>query len=226
MKFDLHIHSSYSYDCISKPLDIIRVAKAKGLNGIAITDHNTIAGALEVKKANNDPDFYIVVGTEIATDQGDIIGLFLEREIVSREAIAVIAEIKSQGGLAILPHPCRGRRLKEETVPSFDFVEIKNAHNYLNQDERAEILAKKYGKPVVAGSDAHYLSEIGCGVTTIEGSDLRQALEGNKVSLECKNIPHYKVDFGYALSYWRRKMFKMFVKYLWRAFSGFIWRKK
>lgn len=226
MKFDLHIHSCFSYDCISQPEDIIRVAKAKGLNGIAITDHNTITGALAVKKANSDPDFCVIVGAEIATDQGDIIGLFLEREIESREALAVIKEIKAQGGLAVLPHPCRGHKLKEESIPSFDFVEIKNAHNYLDQDERAEVLAKKYEKPVLAGSDAHYLNEIGCGVTTIEGSDLRQALEENKVSLGCRNIPHYKVDFGYALSYWRRKMVKMFSKHLWRAFLGFIWRKK
>lgn len=226
MKFDLHIHSCFSYDCISQPADIIRAAKEKGLSGIAITDHNTIAGSVAAKKINNDPDFQVIVGAEIATDQGDIIGLFLEREIESREALAVIKEIKAQGGLAILPHPCRGHRLKEETVPSFDFVEIKNAHNFLNQDEKAEILARKYGKSVVAGSDAHYLSEIGCGVTIIEGTDLRKALEENRVSLVCRNIPHYKVDYGYALSYWRRKMFKMFAKYLWRAFLSFIWRKK
>ena len=97
MIFDLHIHSKYSFDSISEPKKIIKVAKNMGLNGVAITDHNTTKGGLEAKKINRDHDFLVIVGSEISTEIGDITGLFLSEEIKSRNSMEVIEEIKKQG---------------------------------------------------------------------------------------------------------------------------------
>ncbi|MDQ7781101.1 MAG: PHP domain-containing protein, partial [Planctomycetota bacterium] len=76
MEFDLHIHSRYSFDCGLKPEKIVRIAKKRGLRGIAIVDHDTCEGGIEGQKYA-DPDFIVIPGIEIRTTEGDIIGLFI-----------------------------------------------------------------------------------------------------------------------------------------------------
>ncbi len=93
MKYDLHIHSKYSSDGVLDPERIVRIAMKRGLNGIAITDHNTIKGGLKTKKYEN-ADFTVIVGSEISTERGEIIGLFLEEEVKSTNVQEVITEIK------------------------------------------------------------------------------------------------------------------------------------
>ena len=80
MRLDLHVHSKYSSDGYHHPKDIVRAARLKGLDGIAITDHNTIKGAIVASK-HTTPDFTVIVGAEIATERGEIMGLFLTEEI-------------------------------------------------------------------------------------------------------------------------------------------------
>ncbi len=81
MMFDLHIHSKYSHDSYLSPPQIIKIAEKRGLDGIAITDHNTLKGGIETSKINNKDDFIVIVGSEIKTEYGDVIGLFLNEEI-------------------------------------------------------------------------------------------------------------------------------------------------
>ena len=104
MKIDLHIHSKYSHDGSLEPEQIIEIARKKGLSGVAITDHNTIRGALEAQKYQSE-DFRVIIGAEIMTEKGEVTGLFLSREIKSRRLQEVIAEIKAQDGIVIVPHP-------------------------------------------------------------------------------------------------------------------------
>jgi len=73
MKLDLHIHSKYSKDSLLKPETILKVAKKRGLGGIAVTDHNTIKGGLFTQKINDDKNFVVIVGSDIKTEYGDII---------------------------------------------------------------------------------------------------------------------------------------------------------
>jgi len=80
---DLHIHSKYSYDSLMDPKTILKVAKRVKLDAIAITDHNTIAGAVAARKICEKGSI-TVVGSEISTDSGDVIGIFLNEEIKSR----------------------------------------------------------------------------------------------------------------------------------------------
>ena len=103
--YDLHMHSRHSFDGLMAPAHIVRIARRRGLAGIAVSDHNTIAGGLEAVAANHDPDFLVIVGAEMQTEVGDILGLFLTREITSRRSLDVVADIHEQGGIAILPHP-------------------------------------------------------------------------------------------------------------------------
>lgn len=165
MKVDLHIHSKYSFDSILEPEKILKVAKKRGLDGIAITDHNTIKGGLEAKKINEDQNFFVIVGSEISTESGDIIGLFLNEEIKSRNSMEVIKEIKEQGGITVLPHPYKGHKNIEEIAKHVDMIEAYNARTSTELNEKAYNLARRLGKPTLAGSDAHLYREIGLAAT-------------------------------------------------------------
>ena len=104
MKYDLHTHTKYSSDGILEPEKIVEIARRKGLSGIAITDHNTIKGSLKAKKYETD-DFQVICGSEISTERGEVIGLFLSDEIQSESFLDVVDEIKEQDGVVVLPHP-------------------------------------------------------------------------------------------------------------------------
>lgn len=138
-----------------------------GINCLAVTDHTTIEGALRLKEIASFP---IIVGEEILTTGGEIIGLFLTTEIpggLSPEE--TVRRIKSQGGLVCIPHPYDALRLSasrdsmfESLMPEIDIIEVFNARCLLpSATDKAWQLAQKYGKPMSAGSDAHSPQEIG-----------------------------------------------------------------
>jgi len=198
MKFDLHIHSKYSYDSFLSPVRIIKVAKRKGLHGVAITDHNTIKGGIEALKINEDEDFQVIVGAEIRTEYGDIIGLFLEDEITTNKFEEVIEEIKSQGGLSVLAHPYRQYKFPEEIIDKVDLVEVFNARSRKADNERAYELAKKFKKPQTAGSDAHLVFEIGRGITIVN-SEVREELREGNTTIEGE-VSNYYLAHGLSVA--------------------------
>jgi predicted metal-dependent phosphoesterase TrpH len=171
MIVDLHIHSKYSFDSILEPSKIIKVAKEKDLAGVAITDHGTIKGALEAKRFNQDPNFLVIVGCEVNTDIGDIIGLFLRKELLSRNSREVIEEIKEQGGIVVLPHPCRDHKLTDDLIEYIDIIESFNSRSNRCENFYAKELAMKHNKPMIAGSDAHLAREIGSGTTFFKNNN-------------------------------------------------------
>jgi len=167
LRVDLHVHTTYSDDCLTTCFDVLRWAKRRRLSALAITDHNTIAGALALCKLSSLP---IIVGEEIRTSSGEIIGLFLKEEVPAdlppKETVHLIRE---QGGLVYVPHPLdRVRRsvldIGElmEVIGEVDLVEVFNARVTFPLDNRnAEDLARRYGLLRGAGSDAHQGFEIG-----------------------------------------------------------------
>ncbi len=191
MELDLHIHSRYSYDSFSDPKKIIKYSIKKGLNGVAITDHNTIKGSIEASK-HIEEDFVLIPGMEISTEVGHIIGLFLNEEIRSRSGTEVIEEIKNQDGISILAHPFkRTDKIEDEIIKKIDAVEVFNSRantsRNLNANLEAENVAKKYNLPVTAGSDAHFYFEIGRGRVKIDLADVSD-LEEIKKSIMNKNL--------------------------------------
>jgi|LGVF01.2.fsa_nt_gb predicted metal-dependent phosphoesterase TrpH len=186
MKYDLHIHSKYSSDGVLEPEKIVKIAMKRGLNGIAITDHNTIKGGLKAKKCENE-DFTVIVGSEISTERGEIIGLFLEEEIKSKDVPDVISEIKDQNGIIIIPHPFDELRHSafhptEEDVEFIDCIEGFNSRCiYQKYNKKAIEFASKHNLTIVAGSDAHFANEIGnAGIIT---EDIREAIMKNDVAI-------------------------------------------
>jgi len=168
IKADLHIHTTYSMDCTMSLEQIIDRCLEVDINCLGVADHNTIAGALKLKEM---APFLIIVGEEILTLGGEIIGFFLTQEIPSKLSIEeTIAQIKAQGGLVCIPHPYDSLRLSifrnkvlKGVMQEIDIIEAFNARSIFSpgSSSRAWQLAQKYGKPVSAGSDAHTLPEIG-----------------------------------------------------------------
>ena len=168
LRADLHVHTLYSGDSRSTPQQIVARCSQVGINCLAVTDHNAIAGALEVKRI---APFPIIVGEEILTSSGEIIGLFLEELVPKGLSLEeTIARIKAQGGLAGIPHPydrirvrsTLRRRAWERVLGLVDFIEVFNSRTTLLRDsERARQLAETSGLLQTAGSDAHSPGEIG-----------------------------------------------------------------
>ncbi|TWH51626.1 PHP domain-containing protein [Sporomusa sp. KB1] len=173
INMDCHVHTSYSRDCGIKIADLLRLCPARGLDAVAITDHNTIRGALELREQ---APFKVVVGEEINTLQGEIIGYFLQQEIPpGLSALATVQAIREQGGLVCVPHPFdrwRKSAIGYETLTQIigyvDIIEAYNARNVFNQDnKKAARFASQQHKPISVGSDCHTAWEIGCSYVVI-----------------------------------------------------------
>ena len=181
MKYDFHCHSKYSGDGFLEPEKMVRAALKKGISGMAITDHNTIKGGLKAKKYESD-EFQVVVGSEINTDRGEVLGLFLSEEIRARDFVEVTREIRDQNGLVVIPHPfdhIRSMALHPDDNDSelIDGIEVFNSRCILQiYNQKAVDFASKNNLISIAGSDAHFLNEIGKGGIITESDHLKEAV--------------------------------------------------
>ena len=170
---DLHIHSSCSPDAINTPDAICRAAIRKGLDGIALTDHDTTAGWEVVRKAAERAGLLFIPGQERVVihngrTAGEVLCLFLRSPVRSRHPAGILSEVQAQGGLVAAAHPFDRRRPALGRSPALlEFgsriaFEILNGRNYGRQANRlAETCAAAHGLPVTAGSDAHTPFEVG-----------------------------------------------------------------
>ncbi len=169
---DLHMHTSWSHDCSTDAAELVDYAEAQGLGAIAITDHNVFGGALEAIDYASGRELIVIPGEEVKTDgQGEVIGLFLEREIPRGLAFAeTIAAIREQGGLVYVPHPfdrlhaIPDPRTLHRHLADIDVLEVYNARLLLEAyNDEALRFARKYNLTMGAGSDAHVLQGVGTG---------------------------------------------------------------
>lgn len=209
MKYDLHTHSKYSCDGLMEIKTMIKMAKSQGLSGIAVTDHNTIKGGLEAHKFA-DEDLNVIVGSEVATDRGEIIGLFLSEEIQSQQYVEVIDEIKDQGGLVLAPHPfdsLRGNGIKpnENDAKLIDNIEILNARCFNNEyNQKAADYVKKHQLNVFAGSDAHFAWELGNAGVEMKDHDLRRALSKGDITIFGERSSFLNLGLTRVVKIWKK----------------------
>jgi predicted metal-dependent phosphoesterase TrpH len=167
LKFDLHIHSKYSFDSLLTVEKIIKTAEKKKLDGIAICDHDSLKGGLKAKMVKT--DLLVIPGEEIKTDLGEIIGYFLNEEIKTKNFFEAISAIETQDGLICLPHPYRPQlKLNDKQIKMMGMIEVLNGRNDTEKNNKAQRLAKKFDKKFCAGSDAHLQVEIGSCYTMLE----------------------------------------------------------
>ena len=173
IKADLHVHTTYSKDSLITPKDLIYYAKKRGLNAVAVTDHNQLEGARKIAK---ETDFLIIPGMEVSSSDGHIVALNVQ-ELIPRglSAVETVELIHKAGGVAIACHPYvffKGS-LRDKVCATFDAIEVINARAFpfKNSVKKAEESAKNLGLSRVAGTDAHYGPQIGYAYTVIEASE-------------------------------------------------------
>jgi predicted metal-dependent phosphoesterase TrpH len=198
IKIDLHCHTEASHDCTTPLQTIIDRCHLTGINVQAITDHNQIWGAQKLQEmTKNDPDLTIIVGEEVSTREGEIIGLFLKERIKpGLSADETIKQIKAQGGLVLIPHgfdPFKRYRLRPESLErvakDVDIIEIFNAHvSQRSFNDAALVWADKHNKLKSAGTDAHTAAHVGSAWVEAPRTEIRRpedlliALNMGKVS--------------------------------------------
>ncbi|MES2308737.1 MAG: PHP domain-containing protein [Verrucomicrobiota bacterium] len=180
-KIDLHCHSHYSGDGVSKPEEIVERARAQGLDGVAITDHNTCEcvdyfrqkGLIREDGLPVD-GFLIVPGQEISTAEGHLLALGITLpNLKGISALEAVSMIHAKGGIAVAPHPYDYFRagIREsvlETLP-LDGIEVFNAATAIrkcNQQSREYALRRQL--PMTAGSDAHLPQAVGVSYTILD----------------------------------------------------------
>jgi predicted metal-dependent phosphoesterase TrpH len=182
---DLHSHTWYSHDSLLKPEHLVEACLRKGINCLAVTDHNEIDGAKAVARI---APFKVIVGEEVRTRDGEISGLFLKERIPPNlSARETLREIRRQKGLVYVPHPFAAgvtmrltRAVLESMASEVDIVEGWNSRGLLRSDDlKAQVWALEHGIPFAAGSDAHTRFEIGAAYVELEDFGTAKALLRN-----------------------------------------------
>lgn len=198
LKCDLHVHSSFSRDGESSIQEILQRAEEAGLDAIAITDHDTLEG-YHLACSLLSP-VLIIPGIEVSTRHGHIIVLGIEKPFTPRQDVReTIVEAQAKGGLVILPHPYHmwrhgvARKVRG-ILRMVDAVEAFNSRYIVGTANRkAALMARRYNKPCVGGSDAHHARFVGFGVTYIEAESnvhsILQAIREGHTIAGCRMTP-------------------------------------
>lgn len=195
LKIDIHVHTAYS-DSTACVYEVVKVAKEKGLDGIVITDHETVEGA-EVASSNT-KDLIILSGEEVETTKGHILAIgivnLIGKGLSPRKAIS---EIHEQNGLAIVPHPTFPlfKKLSKREIYSLliDGLEVFSAAtpfpwHYLRRNLK---LLNHRKLPMLAGSDSHFSETVGDAYTIIHAetrdeAGILQAIKQGKTTIRCQ----------------------------------------
>ena len=184
MELDLHCHTYASFDCRMRPDKVVARAKAAGLDAIAITDHDSLDGAREAAAiARQRGDIQVIIGEEITTSGGDLLGLFLKEVILEDDPLRAVEAVHDQGGIAILPHPfTKSLSVAENVARALDGCEGFNArHATISSvdgtmgEPNIVAFAAQYGLTLTSSSDSHFYREIGRARTIVPGSTLEEA---------------------------------------------------
>lgn len=208
MLVEFHCHTNASKDSLTQPADLIAAARAKGIDRLIITDHNTTAGARLAQEL--DPEL-VIVGEEIMTTRGEILAAFMREEIpAGLSPQETIHRLREQGAFISVSHPfdqMRSGGWREadllEIVPLVDAIEVYNSRCMLPvYNRRARRFAEKHNIPGTVGSDAHAAFEVGQSLLRLEpfeGPDgLRQVIR-NAVPLTHWSPPWFRLTSRYAV---------------------------
>jgi len=194
INLEFHCHTHASKDSLTRPVDLIRAARRKGIDRVVVTDHNSIVGAREAQAI--DPEL-IILGEEIMTTKGEILAAFVQEEIPARlSPLETIARLKEQGAFISVSHPfdeLREGGWKEpdllEILPLVDAIEVYNSRCMFPRfNRRAREFAERHNIPGTVGSDAHAAFEVGRSrlvVDQFEGADgLRKVIRGARIQVK------------------------------------------
>jgi predicted metal-dependent phosphoesterase TrpH len=169
---DTHLHTVASYDSEMLPEELLRRAETVGLDGVVVTDHDTVEGAHVVADLATDSPVTVITGCEVSTAEGHLLAIGVEEAPVADEPLAATAErIRKRGGVAVVPHPFQHSRhgASASAIDGVDGIEVYNALTLVNlRNEQATRYARETGYPAFGGSDAHRPGGIGLAATEVE----------------------------------------------------------
>ncbi len=165
MKLDMHLHSSYSSDGKVPPKDLLKLAKSRGFDGLAITDHNDIRAYAIVKDLAAEMGLILVRGIEVSTSEGHLLAYGVSEVIPRGLTPSETAEkIVDAGGICVIPHPYRlvsGIGEKASKKIQVTGMETINGRSPNGDNTQAERLAGALKLPCTGGSDAHVAEAVG-----------------------------------------------------------------
>lgn len=198
IRAEFHVHTRFSKDSILNKFLILIMCKIKKIKLISITDHNEVKGAIEYQRFLRKFGIEVIIGEEIMTDSGEIIGLFIKNKIEPFQTPEeTIKQIRKQNGIVYLPHPYDEKRhktvLKEEKQiklqKQFDFIEIHNGRNISDKySEMQQSIQEKLGITPIIGSDAHTFIEIGRNYVEIEYTNIENFKSNMKNIIKKSNF--------------------------------------
>jgi hypothetical protein len=167
------MHSRYSPDSKLDPIEMVKVAKARGLDGIAITDHNAVDGAKKARAYGDSAGVLVIVATEVSTADGHVLAYGVDQTLPrDRSARETVEDTLALAGVPVAAHPYRfwsGLGEEETLASSFAAYEAQNARTLRRGNTRAQSLAAAQRVGLTGGSDAHFYHEIGRAVTIVDG---------------------------------------------------------
>lgn len=186
MIVEFHSHTRYSKDSLTSIEALLEACRKKGIDRIVITDHNTIAGALEAYQV--DPQ-RVIVGEEIMTQEGELLAAFVKEEVpADLPPLEAIARLRSQGAFISVSHPFDVQRKGHWSLPALlqitplvDAIETYNSRCLLPRfNTQAQDFARQHGLAGTVGSDAHAPVELGASTLELppfsDAEELRQVL--------------------------------------------------
>lgn len=209
MRYDLHTHTNYSrhwffgIDALGTPEEMVKTAIRKGLDGIAVTDHDNVKGSLKAKEfAKKFKDFKVITGTEISSNAGHILGLGIKENVRPNLSVEeTVEKIHDLGGMAVAAHPYAKFWLRDclkEQALKADAIEALNACTCTQfQNRTAQKLAARTGKPGIASTDSHCPRTLGKAGIICYGDPLSAVIKKN-FRIFGKTAP--KKDFLYLMA--------------------------
>lgn len=179
LRLDLHVHTGHSCDGVGSVRSVLAGARDVGLDGLAVTDHDTAAGARRAVALAPEYDLFVLSGVEVSTRDGHLLALGIDRAPATGRPMAeTVRTVREQDGVAVVPHPFQrsrhgaGRRAIRRADP--DAIETFNAHLLTGLwNRRAARFAERTDHPTVGGSDAHRPGTVGRANTVVRLRDGR-----------------------------------------------------
>lgn len=209
LKFDLHVHTNASPDGVSSALEIVEAAKARGLDGVAITDHDVVMDSQSASSLSERTGLIVIPGVEVSTYEGHLVILLPRRAVHAGIGLSNAVRMAIEGGsVPFIPHPTDpiSHGVGEEAVVSLPYrlpIESLNASTLSRYNRRAEELANRLSLPKLASSDAHISRAVGDAYSLVstEERSLDAAVEAIRSG---RTSPRGgRTSFGIALEcYW------------------------
>lgn len=186
---EFHCHTIYSKDSLTRPEQLVKACRRKGIDRVIVTDHNSIAGARAAHAL--DPEL-VIVGEEVLTTQGELLAAFVNEEVPpGLQPLEAIRRLKDQGAVISVSHPFDVGRAHWpepdllEILPEVDAIEVFNSRCYRAEfNPQAQAFARKHNIPGTVGSDAHAPLELGRSLMRLEpfqGPDELRAVLGSGI---------------------------------------------